>query len=263
MLPWYDLPEMQALNDAFWQTLAELLAANGLREIPPALYRMRADAIDDDAGECLFTQTCGYPLLTTARDRFRVLGAPAYDVPGCTGSRHHSAIVVRGDGAMSLEDLRGLRFAINETDSNTGMNLPRRLFAPLARDGRFFGSTTITGSHAASAALVTDGGADAAAIDCVTFALLGRYRPQAIASLRIVARTADSPTPPFVTSRTSDGTAVAALRRSLQTLLSEPIYAQIRDPLLLSGVSICDASAYEIVTDYARDAARFHYPDLR
>jgi len=39
----------------------------------------------DHRGGCFFTQTCGYPLVTTAREHFTVLGTPCYTVPGARG----------------------------------------------------------------------------------------------------------------------------------------------------------------------------------
>ncbi len=156
-----------------------------------------------------------------------VVGAPAYRVPGCMDSLHRSFIVIRTDSrAQALDDLRATRFAINE------------LFAPLARDGRFFASTVVTGSHAASAMAVAAGEADAAAIDCVTFALLGRYRPAAI--LRTSRHRPDPPTPPLVTARSSAPHVVAALRPAMA--------------LFLSDIGFCGDSAYRVVMRYEDEA---------
>ncbi len=173
--------------------------------------------------------TRGLPIFSTARDHFTVIGAPAYRVPECLDSLHRSFIVVRTDSrAQALDDLRATRFAINE------------LFAPLARDGRFFASTVVTGSHAASAMAVAAGEADAAAIDRVTFALLGRYRPAAICELRIIAETA--PTPPLVTARSSAPHVVAALRRGLRDVLANAKYAAICDGTLPERHRFCGDS---------------------
>jgi len=253
---------MHAATDALWHGLRATLASSGFGDFPESLDRTRAHGTDFP-GECIFTQTCGYPLFTTARGHFIVLGAPRYDVSGCTGSLHRSFIVVRNTTPVrALADLRGTRFAINESDSNSGMNLPRRLFAPLAQDGRFFGGTVVTGSHAASATLVAAGGADAAAIDCVTFALLERYRPAAVRTLRVIAETAATPTPPFVTSLRTSASQVEALRNALSAFTRDAVYAPIREALFLGGVDSCSDDAYEVVMDYERDARRLGYPLL-
>lgn len=260
--PWYDLPEMHRATDALWEALATLFTREGLEDVPARLDRERPHGIDP-GGACLFTQTCGYPLFTTARGHFTVLGAPGYRVPGCKGSRHRSFVVVRNDAPVTeLEHLHGLCFAVYEPDSNSGMNLPRLLFAPLARDGRFFAETIVTGSHEASAAHVNDGRADAAAIDCVTLALLRRYRPSAVAGLRIVAQTASTPTPPFVTSCHTTARDVAAVRRGLRSFASDGRYAELREALLLADLDCCDEDAYDVVMAYEREAQRVGYPHL-
>jgi ABC-type phosphate/phosphonate transport system substrate-binding protein len=260
--PWYDLPEMHAATDRLWQAMHTVLAKAGVDDLPESLDRTRPHGTDFD-GDCFFTQTCGYPLFTTARGHFAVLGAPRYRVPGCSGSLHRSYIVVRDTPAVrGLSDLRGTRFAINEGDSNSGMNLPRALFAPLAQNGRFFGSTVVSGSHAASAELVSAGAADSAAIDCVTFALLKRYRPAAVQQLRVIAETASTPTPPFVTSFRTSASHIAALRSSLSDFMSNTAFAPIREALLLDGIDFCNEDAYRIVMEYERDAARLGYPVL-
>ena len=59
------------------------------------------------------------PLFSTARGHFHVLGAPHYAVPDAVAGTHRSFIVVHGESpARRIGDLRGLRFAINEADSN-------------------------------------------------------------------------------------------------------------------------------------------------
>ena len=142
------------------------------------------------------------------------------------------------------------------------MNLPRLLFAPLGRGGRFFGSTVVTGSHVRSAELVSAGGADAAAIDCVTFALLRRYRSAAVARLRAIAETAATHAPPLVTARAADSETVASLRYGLRAFFDDSAFAALRTRLALADVSICDADAYDTVLAYERDAERLGYAVL-
>jgi ABC-type phosphate/phosphonate transport system substrate-binding protein len=213
--------------------------------------------------KCLFTQTCGYPIFTTSRTQFHVLGTPCYTAPGCDGPLHRSFIVVRGDSRFhELEDLRDGVFAINEPDSNSGMNLPRRLFAPFNHDGRFFGDRIVSGSHVASLDLVARGEADAASVDCVTFALLQRHRPLAIREIRVIAETPASPAPPFATSARIDDALFAVLRDALASAVHDPHHREICEPLLLGAVEITDESAYAVVLDYERESEALGYPIL-
>ena len=261
-LPWYDLPEMQDANDALWRALALALEARGVDGVPPKLDRRLPYSVDWN-GACLLTQTCGYPIFTTCLGQFTIVATPCYDAPGCAGEQHRSFIVVNARSSVAtLGDLRGATFAINEPDSNSGMNLARRLVAPLARAGRFFASTIVTGSHAASAERVAAREIDAAAVDCVSFALLQRYRPSVTANLRIVAETPTSPAPPLVTSRLSPKSTLSALRAALRDVLDDPAHAQVRAALFLGDVAFTDESAYAPVMTYEREAIAFGYPVL-
>jgi ABC-type phosphate/phosphonate transport system substrate-binding protein len=261
-MPWYDLPEVRDHTDAFWKAVAAALATRGIEGIPETLDRDVPYGVDWNS-KCLFTQTCGYPIFTTSRSQFHVLGIPCYTAPGCEGPLHRSFIVVRADSQFrDLEDLRGGTFAVNEPDSNSGMNLPRRLFAPLNRDGRFFADRVVSGSHAASIELIAAGKADAAAVDCVTFALLQRHRPSATNEMRVLAETPVSPAPPFATSARVDENLFGILRDTLASVVHDPRYRAICEPLLLGAVELADESAYAIVLEYEREAERLGYPAL-
>jgi ABC-type phosphate/phosphonate transport system substrate-binding protein len=97
------------------------------------------------------------------------------------GPRYNSFVVISEDSsAKRFEDLRGARCVVNEMTSHSGMNALRGLMAPLHRGGRFFSEVAISGSHVASLATVAAGAADVAAIDCVTYELLRRYRPESL-----------------------------------------------------------------------------------
>ncbi|HTJ90442.1 MAG TPA: PhnD/SsuA/transferrin family substrate-binding protein [Acidocella sp.] len=84
----------------------------------------------------------------------------------------------------NLTELRGGICAINAIDSHSGMNVLRAELASCSPPTPFFAEVRVTGGHAASLAAIQKGEADVAAIDCVTFALLARWRPDAVSGLR-------------------------------------------------------------------------------
>jgi ABC-type phosphate/phosphonate transport system substrate-binding protein len=261
--PWYDGPELRPAVDALWASLRTYFIAAGLPAVPVALDRDRPYGVDPE-GECLFTQTCSYTLFTTARGHFTVLAAPGYDAPGCEDTYHCSFVVVRDTSYLErIEHLRGTTFAINEMNSNSGMNLPRALFARGHLDGVFFREVVVSGSHLRSADLVSRGRIDAAAIDCVTFALLQRYHPAAVRRLRIIAQTPATHTPPFVTSRRTKPAEVEALRSALRAFFTDPATRPLREAVLLAGFDFYDEAAYDPVMQLERDAIRRGYPVLR
>lgn len=259
----YDLPGMRAANVALWGAIAALLRRDGFGDVPNTLGADDGPEPGRSLRGMLFTQTCGYPLQTVHRGQLRLLATPTYDAPGCGAMTHRSFIVVRdGDPAHILEDLRGRRFAVNAHHSNSGMNLPRRLFAPLARNGRFFGAVTETGSHAASLARVQSKGADAAAIDCVTWAFAGDHVPERVAGLRVLAETDDSPALPFVTGADTLPALADALQRALLKIGSDEVYRNVRAGLRIRSIGIKPLEDYVMLLRLEDEAIGRGYPVL-
>jgi ABC-type phosphate/phosphonate transport system substrate-binding protein len=263
LLPMYDLPEVRAASDALWVAIASRLRDEGLRGVPDAVSRQLGHHEGWSHPRLLFAQSCGYPALHDYRTLLRIVAAPIHDAPGCSGPTHCSFLLVAADSpAQGIADLRGARFALNSWDSNTGMNLARLAFAPFALDGRFLGEIVETGGHAASLASLAGGETDLAAIDCVSYALLARHRPALARATRILARTAQSPTLPFVTARSQPPATIRALRAALAAALADPALAATREALFLTGMAPADIADYGILLDYRDRAVNLGYPLL-
>jgi ABC-type phosphate/phosphonate transport system substrate-binding protein len=259
----YNLPEMAAANAAFWHAMAEELRHEGIVEAPDELLMDSRPVPDAIRPGTLFTQTCGYPLQTIYRGQYQLLGVPTYDAPGCGEGTHRAFILVHADSPVErLEDLRGGSFALNSRHSNSGMNLPRVMFARIAAGPRFFSRVIETGSHAASMRLVACGGADAASIDCLTYAFFSDYRPEALVRLRRFADTPESPAIPFVTAADTAADHVVALQRALSRVLDDPQHRPILNRLRLHRVSLPDPAAYAHLLDYEREAFALGYGEL-
>jgi ABC-type phosphate/phosphonate transport system substrate-binding protein len=262
-LPMYNLPEMAAVNTAFWRALAEELRQEGIGNAPDELLTECPPVPDAIRPGTLFTQTCGYPLQTIYQGQYQLLGVPTYDAPGCGEGTHRAFIVVRADSPVErLEDLRGGTFALNSRHSNSGMNLPRVMIARIAAGPRFFSRVIETGSHTASIYLVASGGADAASIDCLTYAFLSDYRPEALVGLRRLAETPESPAIPFVTAADTSPDYVAALQRALSRVVEAPERRPLLNRLRLRHVSVPDPTAYARLLDYEREACALGYGEL-
>ncbi|WP_165186494.1 phosphate/phosphite/phosphonate ABC transporter substrate-binding protein [Caulobacter soli] len=262
-LAMYDLPELREANDALWAAIATRLRARKLFDVPDRLTRDVAPDVLWTDPDLILAQTCGLPLATRLDRQVRVVATPRYRARGCDGTDYRSAVVVRADhAASSLNDLRAGRCAVNDLDSNSGMNLLRAEVAPLARGKTFFKSVIITGSHLASAEAVATDEADVAALDCVTFAHLQRWRPELAARLRVLTWTVRSPGLPLITSLTTSPAQLAGLRAVLDEVAAEPELRDAREALLLDGFSMVPAEQYRAVLrlrDIARDLG---YPHL-
>jgi ABC-type phosphate/phosphonate transport system substrate-binding protein len=258
----YDFPWTAAANDALWAGVAERLRAAGVAA-PIGLARS-ADLHELWRNpKLMFGQTCGYPYVTALRASVALIATPVYAFAGCRGALHRSFIVAgKQRGRRNLADFAGARAAVNAPDSNTGMNLFRATIAPIARGRAFFAQVTVTGSHAASLAAVSDGTADLAAIDCVSFALLRRGRPDLTQGVDVIARTPLSPAPPFIMSAGLGKVHLSAVRAALFATLADPALAGPRDALGLAGAAILGDADYQRVAEFERQAIAAGYPAL-
>jgi ABC-type phosphate/phosphonate transport system substrate-binding protein len=246
--------------EALFEALLDVLRADGVVD---AVELERDPVLPDfwKRRDMLLSQTCGYPYLTQLRGHVHLLATPAYNFDGCEGSDYASAIVVReGGGITTLADARGRVAAVNDADSNSGMNALRHAVAPLARDGRFFSRVTWSGSHRASLALVQHGEADLAAIDCVTLGYLRRELPSSLDGIKILDYSAPSPGLPLVA-----GAAVpAALQQQLRHALLEPslALAVIMAALSIRHFAPCSTRDYERIGALEAEALACGYAQL-
>ncbi|KAA0995655.1 PhnD/SsuA/transferrin family substrate-binding protein [Pseudomonas sp. ANT_J12] len=212
--------------------------------------------------QLLLTQTCGYPLMTLLRGQVRVVGRPRYELPDSNGGNHCSLLLSRADDPRrNLPAFYNCRGVINDEGSNSGMNLLRHRLAPLHRDGQFFARVGISGGHRESLRWLRENLADLAAIDSVTFAYLARHAEAEVAGLRVVARSAFSPTLPYITAASASDEQVEQLRRVMNETLRElPDVAEI---LGLQEVLPATESDYQVVLDYQQEAEALGYGRLR
>jgi ABC-type phosphate/phosphonate transport system substrate-binding protein len=109
---------------------------------------------------------------------------------------------------------------------------------------------------------VAEGGADAASIDCLTYAFFGDFRPAALAGLRRLADTPESPAIPFITAADTPADRVAALRRALPRMAAEARHRPVLDRLRLRRIGPCDPAAYARLIDYEREACALGYGEI-
>ncbi|MEX2518183.1 MAG: PhnD/SsuA/transferrin family substrate-binding protein [Paracoccaceae bacterium] len=193
----YDWPEVEPATAALWRALRRALIEAGF-DAPKALSSpsdLWAHWRDPDL---LLSQTCGLPFAARLRDAVSLVGAPAYDIPGCTPGRYRSEIVVRADDAAGdVAALKGRRFAYNDRDSQSGWAAFAAAFVdPTA----FFRDCIPSGGHRLSIRAVAEGRADAASIDAVSWRLALAHEPAA-AELRVLGSTPPTPGLPYITAQ--------------------------------------------------------------
>lgn len=263
-LPMYEPPELREWTERWWQGLARHFRAAGVQDAPMALTRP-GEGLHAHWGQVglLFSQGCGYPLTHGFHGRWQVIATPCYAAEGCDGPTYRSALLVRADSPFrTLEDLRGRSACFNSRDSQSGFNILRATFAPLSRDGRFFGKVVQSGGHIRSVAMVQAGEVDLASLDCVTYALYRRHAPQRTAGTRVLAFTAPAPSLPYVTAAATAPETLGRLRQGLRAAMDDPALAPVRDALLIAGMAILPQDAYATILDAEDQAIALGYPDL-
>jgi ABC-type phosphate/phosphonate transport system substrate-binding protein len=267
-LPMYNnSPALTEAARALLRRVMQGLRARGWAE-PMALAEPGSDDLPAfwRAPDTLLSQTCGYPLITQLAGDVDVLARPGFAIDGCEDHSYCSLIVVRDDDALAnLADLQGQRLAVNSPDSHSGMNALRHRLAPVAaprlKDGRFFAQVLLSGSHADSLALVQTRQADVCAVDCVTFAQLAAHRPEAVYGLRVLARTEQAPSLPWICNRHLGAEQRAQLLALVMDLpQSEPVACAT---LRLQSFKSTTLADYEPIAEMEEDAVRLGYPVLR
>lgn len=254
-LPMYDLPEIAAATDAFWEGLRSHLAAAGVTGLPATRTKpaeLYAHWLEQDLA---FSQTCGFPLTHTLKERVRYLATPTYTAEGCEESTYRSFVLVReDDNVQAATDLAGRKAAFNGTDSQSGHNILKYFLAKNGVMPGSLGGAIESGAHRRSAAMVKAGVADFCSVDCVTWALLGKHAPKEVEGLRVLAWTESAPCLPFVTSLATPVENIASLRAGLIAACNDPALEEVRETLLLDSVTVLDDEVYDVILKQEQEA---------
>ncbi len=263
-LPMYDLPELQEATDEWWLGLAKAFRREGIKDVPAGLHRSGNYRDAWIHPGLLFSQTCGYPLTQELQGKVTLVATPSYAAAGCSGSSYCSTVLVHSDSqARRPADLRGKRCAVSSANSHSGYNALRALMAPVAREKPFFGNVEVSGSHLNSIAMICAGDADVAAVDCVTYALLARYRRQALCGTKVLCHTRSAPGLPYVTGPSAGVDRVQRMQRGLAAACTDPELAACREALLITGTTNLSIDDYDDIPQMERDAVSLGYDIIR
>ena len=221
--PWYDLAPVRWANDAIWQATG---LGGALDRVTPVEEQWRAD-------DLVVSQACGLDLFLTDAPIEPVL-APVFALD-CEAGSYYSYLVGAREGVA----------AVNSLSSRSGFTALLMVCEPR--------SLIVTGSHEASLAAVREGRADMACIDAVTWKILARDVPSAVAGLSVLDRTPSAPAPPYVVRKDSAGEAARRITMAMQDAETE----SARHALLLRGgvpVTIEDYGA--VLEEYRAVACR-------
>lgn len=232
---------------ALWSKVSDLLTQK-LGEPVPALLNAPQDLhshwVEPDV---LLSQTCGYPLTTTLRNKVQLVGTFAYQAPGTEGIRCRSQLIRRtSDTRATLVKFAGSTLAFNSRDSQSGFNALRALLADIRVSEPFFQTLLETGGHNTSIEWVRTGRADMASVDCVTLELWRRANPALSADITVFEQTAPYVGLPLITSLHTPPHTLAALRECLARVACDAEFAALRAPLLITGFEVTTLDDYAV-----------------
>lgn len=154
------------------------------------------------APDLVIGHTCGYPLMTRLQDALMPVCLPCFDVPGASAKLYSSQFIVPANSTIdSLQQCQGKVVAINNSNSNSGMNVLRYALAKLGTTAGFFSEVLMSGGHLASIEAVATNRAQLAAIDCVTYQLIADQNPALMSAVRIIGYSEQTCGLPFVVPR--------------------------------------------------------------
>ncbi len=208
--------------------------------------------------------TCGYPLMKHLQNVVTPLCVPVFNVNGVEGRLYSSRFIVATDSDIdSLADSAARTAVINDTCSNSGMNVLRHAIAALDSNAPFFAAVINSGGHLQSLAAVAENRADIAAIDCVSYQLIKDRWPELTERVRSIGDSVKTCGLPLVMPGASFSS--SDTRHILGTLNNalEQLEPRLRHQLHLShfeSVSFDDYQSILEVESFAMDAG---YPELK
>lgn len=207
--------------------------------------------------------TCGYPLMNYLQDAVTPFCVPVFNVPGAEGNLYSSRFIVAADSDIrSLAECSAHIAAINNRDSNSGMNVLRHAIAKLNPATPFFASVVSSGGHLQSLTAVAEKRADVAAIDCVSFQFIEDQWPELTAGVRSIGNSIKTCGLPLVVpnANLSSIDTEQILVKLNQTL--NQVDPQIRQQLHLSHFAPVSFNDYQSILDVESFAINAGYPEL-
>lgn len=262
----------------FWAGMAARLKDAGQGGVPARLTWNQSEEDLWRAPNLLLTQTCGYPMMKGITGAVRLVATPSYAAPYVEGAEYRSLVVVpKTSDVTNIEGLRGRIAAINKPHSQSGYNALRRLIADyvhmrVADDGdipdlcgghAYFAKVITTGSHQSSLEALAKSKADVAAIDAVSFHLIGQENPALTDAVRLLTLTLPAPGLPLITAHWRPDDELQTLREALVDCLGDPKLRPALDAMCITGFHFLDREAYAPVLEMERRAEDMGYPVLR
>ncbi len=217
----YERGETRDATDRLWAETKRALYSMGVKA--PSQLSRDVEPFDLwQSEDLLLAQTCGLPFRARLNDKVQLVASPVHDMP-CQDGHYYSVIVARAAGLPGNPTL-----AVNDALSQSGW--AAALDWATTNKVRI-GNKVLSGGHRNSAQMVTEGQADVAALDAVTWAMIRRWDAFA-GDLIEIGRTDPTPALPYITGPAGDPDLLA---RALETAIGALSNGD-RNTLCLKGI---------------------------
>jgi phosphonate transport system substrate-binding protein len=211
-------------------------------------YHSIIDMLRD--GKLDFAWLSGYPYVRN-KDDMRLVAVPLYK-----GEPLYQAYLIvssTDQQSRSLEDMRGKIFAFSDPDSNSGyLYTAHLLYKQGENPASFFGKAFFTWSHLKVIEAVASGLAQGGAVDGYVWDTLMLSHPELTAKTRIVSKSPQFGSAPFVASRNNSQTQIAALQRVLIQMVRDKEGRNLLKTLNLDGFGYGNEVLYDTIKKMSR-----------
>ncbi len=258
---------VNAAANAAWKDLFAWLARASkvdLRAIDHTFPKPLSDLWSRTDLGCAFM--CGYPY-TLSKNPPRPVAAPVtFSSPLSDQAVYATSFVVRAHSNFrSLEDTFGGRVGYTVDDSQSGFNAPRHhLLKHYLERGSLLYRESIGPLFTPRRVIeaVLDGTIDVGPLDSYALDLMLYHEPELAKRIRIVDRTAPSPSPFLVAAPDCPDEVVSALRSALLNFSTDPETELLSDRLRLKEFAPVEVGDYDLMTKWDDEARNAGYRQL-
>ena len=239
---YYAIPELKQTYDLWWNKLSQIFREEGLDNIPNHLSWNFSVP-----NQFIWQQICGLQLARSKIEKYHYIATPVYNTPFFNGSRYVSLLVVHKNSKIrKLSDAKGLRVGVNSLDSNSGWDIIFKILKKnnfVAND--YFSEIKISGSHRESIQMILRNETDISSIDALTWTLIEKERNKELHDCRIILKTPDTLSPPWVMDGSYPKQILKPMRKGLKKFFNDPNVKELNKRLCLNGFKILSRHAYE------------------
>lgn len=216
------------------------------------VHRSNYDAIIDMLHENKldFAWLSGYPYVRH-KDDLQLVAVPIYK--GKPLYQSYLIVTSTDQLSSSLEDMRGKIFAFSDPNSNSGYLYIAHLLSEQGETpASFFGKAFFTWSHHKVIEAVASGLAQGGAVDGYVWDTLALKRPELTAKSRIVSKSPQFGSAPFLANRTTTQKQIAAFQRVLIEMERDEEGRRLLKTLNLDGFGYGDELLYDTIEKMSR-----------